>query len=850
FTSVQELAQKGKVLAFQKELQEKKGLLVWTYKDPADFEEQVRGHLEMFIPKYASLGHSTPPTQATLVGSGAIAQGPGSVAAGAGGTAIGKVEGPVYIGVPSQQPSGPDPSSLRMAYLSRLFESTGRLSLSGIDPKAASETDTRLNLSAVYTALLTLTPEGQERLTRGEPSQRGERRLSALEQLNRNQRLVLLGDPGSGKTTFVNFVALCLAGQALDRPDANLALLTAPLPDDEGQDGKDRQPWNHGPLLPVRIILRDLAARGLPPSPAQRATADHLWRFIVAELAAVALDDYAAHLRRELMEKGGLIFFDGLDEVPEAHHRREQIKQVIEECAATFPRCRVLVTSRTYAYQKQDWRLANFTEAILAPFSAGQIRRFVDRWYAHTAPLRGQHPDDARGCAELLKAAIFKSDRLQALAERPLLLTLMASLHAWRGGTLPEKREELYADTVSLLLDWWESPKVVRDAQGAVAVLQPSLAEWLKVDREKVRTLLNEMAYNAHRGQAKLAGTADVAEGDLVSGLMRLSQNPDVNPARLVEYLSQRAGLLLPRGVGVYTFPHRTFQEYLAACYLTDHDYPDLVTSLVRQDANRWREVALLAGAKAARGSAFAVWALVEALCYREPGAVGSGPADEWGALVAGQSLVETADLGRASERDRVKADRVKRWLVHILQSGQLPAVERAAAGNSLARLGDPRAAVTTLDRMEFCLVPAGPFWMGEDSEEHLNKCLDYDYWIARHPVTNVQFAAFVEAGGYEDSHYWPEARNAGVWRSGRVKGRYDDRPRDKPADYGAPFHLPTYPVVGVTWYEVLAFARWLTARWHKEGLLPLGWEVRLPSEAEWEKAARGGVEIPGEPVI
>jgi TIR domain len=118
---------------------------------------------------------------------------------------------------------------LRTSYLNRLFEDTARLSLRGIDPKAAGDPKAELILDAVYTALLTLTPEEHERMEKEGMAHRTEtRRLSALALLNKHARLVLLGDPGSGKTTVVNFVAMCMAGENLGK-HANLELLTAPL---------------------------------------------------------------------------------------------------------------------------------------------------------------------------------------------------------------------------------------------------------------------------------------------------------------------------------------------------------------------------------------------------------------------------------------------------------------------------------------------------------------------------------------------------------------------------------------------------------------------------------------------
>ncbi len=709
-----------------------------------------------------------------------------------------------------------------MDSLNRVAQQTRRLPLSGVDPKAAiAESKSDLQLAAVYTALLTQrTEQPEKRIMAGMEWSWEEsgRHLSALEVLNREPRLVLLGDPGSGKSTFVSFMALCLAGEWLKLNEANLKLLTMPLPDEsrDRQQRKQRkpQPWDHGALLPVRIVLRDLAARGLP-KPGQPASGDTLWNFIVAALGET-LKEYAPHLKRELMERGGLILLDGLDEVPDANRRREQVKQAVQGFAADFGKSRFLVTSRTYAYQRQDWKLEGFAEAVLSPFTPGQIDQFVDHWYAHISALRGLEAQNAQGRAALLKTAIQRSERLAELAARPLLLTLMASLHAWRGGSLPEKREELYADAVDLLLDQWESPKVVRDAQGQPLVSQPSLAEWLAVDRTVVRAELNRLAFEAHRDQPKLEGTADLAQGRLVSALMNVTRNPDAKPARLIEYIRDRAGLLAARGEDVYTFPHRTFQEYLAACHLTDHGFPDDLADLLRADPNRWREVTLLAGAKASRGTTAAAWILAEALCYKPLSRARLAPEpDCWGTLLAAQTLIENegARLALVSERNAPKRERIRQWLLAIVTRGWLPLVDRALAGEALSVLGDD------CDFDELVTIPAGPFLMGssdadgltQDWEKPQHELTLPEFKIGKYPVTNTQYLRFVQTTGQE-------------WESN--DGMCPER--------------ANYPAAYVSWQDARAYCEWLTRVWQDEGKLAANERVRLPTEAEWEKAARG----------
>jgi formylglycine-generating enzyme required for sulfatase activity len=141
------------------------------------------------------------------------------------------------------------------------------------------------------------------------------------------------------------------------------------------------------------------------------------------------------------------------------------------------------------------------------------------------------------------------------------------------------------------------------------------------------------------------------------------------------------------------------------------------------------------------------------------------------------------------------------------------------------------------LPHIAWCEVPAGPFLMGSDKGQDREA---YDdelpqhpvdlpaYSVSKYPVTNAQYAAFVQDGGYSESRYWTGAG----WR---WKGD-----RAGPETRRGVYDLPNHPVVNVSWYEAVAFCRWLTERLREAGVLGVDEEVRLPTEAEWEKAARG----------
>ena len=760
-----------------------------------------------------------------------------------------------------------DPVQLEETYLRRVMVSCNALPLAVIDPRAVERTRQQtMDLLAVYVALDTQTPvavkEGGE--DEGKRRQREEglepghetRPLTALEAAARERPMVLLGGPGSGKSTFVNYLALCLAGARLEHLRE-----TSALPED-GWLTHLEPVWTHGPLLPLQVTLRHFAA-----SDWCDGTAAGLWHFVADTLATQGLADFAPYLRQQLLDGGVIVLLDGLDEVADPEERKA-VRDAVADFAATYghPDNHYLVTCRGYAYQDPRSQLERFAAHTLAPFNQKQIDEFIGCWYKEVCRLGWKNEIEAEDLTHRLQAATRRPD-LAPLARSPLQLTMMASLHfSW--GRLPEDRAKLYQQMVELLLVRWQEARLGEE----VSVTQA-------VSADKLESALEQVAFVAHRAQEGPEGTADVGEVVLRSVLKDYLEGSWDRAGELAAYIRERAGLLIERGPGVYTFPHRSYQEYLAGSHLAvQPDFPDQAASLIRENYAQWREVVLWAVGVMARLKKMIHVAVdvAAALCPREVPDQAVSEADWRSAYLAGEVLLEIGLEGvKARERHERVLARVQGWLMALIKRGALTPAERAAAGNVLARLGDPRPGVGLredgLPDVVWCEVPAGPFIMGTRKEEipalkeRFGEYEWYEYeWempqhrldllaysISKYPVTNAQFQAFVEAGGYRERQYWVEAEAAQFWQDGMIKHIFPRTIKEgeiewiegianTPKDLGEPFNLSNHPVVGATWYEAVAFCHWLTERLQETGEIGLDQEVTLPSEAQWEKAARG----------
>jgi formylglycine-generating enzyme required for sulfatase activity len=254
--------------------------------------------------------------------------------------------------------------------------------------------------------------------------------------------------------------------------------------------------------------------------------------------------------------------------------------------------------------------------------------------------------------------------------------------------------------------------------------------------------------------------------------------------------------------------------------------------------------VALLAGAKAARGSSAMAWQLVHELCFLEPVDNQSPEEDVCGAQIAARILLGAVDLAKLSDANRRQLGLVRRWLLSVIDNETLSPAERVEEGKYLAALGDPRfdplnCYLPNELMFGFVEIPAGSFLMGSDKRDDPdaleNELAQHEvflptYYLARWPVTVAQFGNFLDERNLMP--YVQSCREGGM----------------------------NMPVNHVSWRDALAYCHWLNQQLRElakqrlenvaqltgtelrfwQGLSDRSLQASLPSEAEWEKAARG----------
>ncbi len=743
----------------------------------------------------------------------------------------------------------------RQRYLTWLAAEVNNVPLHEVDAQHANpQADAlKLNLCDVYIGLDTETiiRQAKQVALRDED----QRRLLALEAVLQTLKTVLVGEPGSGKSTFVHHLIYSLATYQL-APDTPQLQAFYNIWTDKAEYGR----------LPVRVILRDFDAWLRLPSAkaaAEAAQAKHLFDFVAKGLRDNKHEDAIAVFEHALNQGTALVVLDGLDEVI-TFEQRKYVRDAITRFAKAYHKDnRYVLTCRTRSYEapaagQEDVRVAAFAQHELAKFDDAKIVAFIMAWYEELVKVGRLNPAAAANKRDKLMPQLQKNE-FRRMASNPLQLTLMAWVHT--EDELPERRAQLYDKAIDLLLWHRESKK---DVQRTLEGLLTGIAD----PRKQVRRALAEAAYNAHaqisaRDQAddrdKLA---DVSESGLVALLAALKQNAYGGSDRawaqaVLDAICERSGLLARRVENSLTFPHRTFQEYLAASHLialriAQRTFTDEALTLASTNDTRavWREVILLAVGKDLYVDNQDGRERPEKLArsLQQKADVSNDVAL---AMFAAEVLLEVG-VPEAQAEARLDAEllvKMRSYLQQQLGNNAIPAKQRAAVGDALARLGDPRfygpdkLCLPKDETLGFIKVPAAEFYLGTrpaDAERMVRQFkweMDYiqpemgeqtlhlnDFYLARYPTTVAQFRVFCKA-----------ADNDGF----------------RPEDPDCLRDPDSRPVRYVTWFEAMQYAAWLNQSLQKMKDLPTGLQVilqqgkpvvRLPSDVEWEKAAKGGI--------
>ncbi|MFF5499258.1 HEAT repeat domain-containing protein [Streptomyces aquilus] len=366
-------------------------------------------------------------------------------------------------------------------------------------------------------------------------------RFSVGERLAESKHLVVLGDPGAGKSTMLRWIATAYLLRLKSDPDWNQ------LPDVETLPDSD---W-----LPLLIRCRDLDTRRITGS-LEEMIQHHLCD---AEFSSAEAAELTPLLLHRMREGRVLLLIDGLDEISDTGLRARFCRKV-EKIHLAFPEAPVIVTSRIVGYREMNLRITRGFEHVTVQDLTPQDKDdFARRWCVVTEPSARRE-----SAAQELISDIHSTDRIERLTGNPMLLTTMALVKK-KVGKLPSRRADLYWEAVDVLLHWRSDVDERMDPHEALPQLQYLAYSMCASGSQQIRQ--DKVIETLERMRREFPAIRPVRQRPAVEFLRRLERQTGI----LVEsgQVSHDGGL-----TPVYEFRHLTFQEYLAGLALVARRYP------------------------------------------------------------------------------------------------------------------------------------------------------------------------------------------------------------------------------------------------------------------------------------
>jgi hypothetical protein len=262
------------------------------------------------------------------------------------------------------------------------------------------------------------------------------------------------------------------------------------------------------------------------------------------------------------------LFLDGLDELP-TREAFSRVRREVDILCSTYPDCPILATCRIAA---KEYIFSELMEVELAPFEKEQQRQFADNWFAS----RNQ-PE----LADDFATELSRAEGLLELSRTPLMLSLLCLVYEQRND-FGENRAQLYKEAVDVLLRRWDAKRdMVR--QRPYSELTP----------HRVLDFLGRIALKYFE-----VGRYLIHRDELESDISYFFGNEiETDYGLLLNAIEAENGLLVERAHNIYSFVHRTFQEYLAARVLAMSVPSSYDAVLTHCHDPQWLEVILLYGA-------------------------------------------------------------------------------------------------------------------------------------------------------------------------------------------------------------------------------------------------------------